>query len=255
MDTSLRNKYSPLNIYCRYLEFDNFSIIDIEDAFKFWPFDGDKEVTALEGYPIRYKKYSPAANEDLEARGRRFLDLILVSHKRYDGLTIDGTIEEVRGIDNYILHWIAWRGLTNEQINSDVIIDRELSVQQSSDWESWNTPIENRWFPTKTHVTEIMEIPKRMCSHKDCHNPECFEDAYVHQQRQKFQENIEHLDNMMEQHDLVDIRTREDIAKCKEVLKKVNMLGLFPAVVTGWSLRNRKWGEFFKVPQLECSDC
>ncbi|ROV87890.1 hypothetical protein VMCG_10295 [Cytospora schulzeri] len=58
-------------------------------------FDGEVEITSLEAYPIRYRTSPGVSNEDLAARGREFVDLMLVRHRKYDGLTASEKTEEV----------------------------------------------------------------------------------------------------------------------------------------------------------------
>lgn len=89
-------KLSPLLVFCYYLDFDGYRIVDLRDAFKFPPFDGEKEVISLDGYPLRYKAEPSQIGDDLNARGRSFMDLMVVRHKRYNGLAASEKKEEVR---------------------------------------------------------------------------------------------------------------------------------------------------------------
>lgn len=90
-----RYKLSPLLVFCYYLDFNGSRIIDVEDAFRFPPFDGEKEVTSLDGYPLRYKTKSTQIRDDLDTRGRAFIDMMIVRHMKYDGLAATEKKEEV----------------------------------------------------------------------------------------------------------------------------------------------------------------
>ncbi|KAK7709975.1 hypothetical protein SLS63_013117 [Diaporthe eres] len=213
-------KLSPLLVFCYYLDFNGSQIIDIEDAFRFPPFDGEKDVTSLDGYPLRYKPKSTQIRDDLDARGRAFIDLMVVRHKKYDGLAATEKKEEVK---------------------SDVIVDMNLAMTGQPWVSAWpgTKLIQASWF-TKV-AKEVMEVPKRTCNHTSCHDPSCIEDVYVQQQKQTFVEVWPELDAKMEEHDLLKINTEEHIDRCKKVMERENLLVLFPGIVSGYSLRNRKW--------------
>ncbi|POS73064.1 hypothetical protein DHEL01_v208543 [Diaporthe helianthi] len=216
---SNKDKLSPLLVFCYYLDFNGLQIQDIRDAFRFPAFDGEKDVTSLDGYPMRYKTKSTEIGDDLDARGRAFIDLMVVRHKRYDGLTITEQKEEVKG---------------------DVIIDMEITLR-GRPWyaRTIGNSIEESWYTKLTK--EILEVPKRTCSHTRCHEHGCVKDVYVEQQKRIFNNVWLDLDAKMEENDLMRINTEEHVKRCKMVMERENLLALFPGVVSGYSLRNRKW--------------
>lgn len=104
------------------------------DSDLYWPheevvgirrFDGEREVTALSVYPM---KFDPRADlrEELIDQGRVFKDFACTksSHRRYYGRNMD---EDARG----------------EHIDSEVIIDFKEATNQNSDWLPDNLHAEN----------------------------------------------------------------------------------------------------------------
>lgn len=101
--------------------------------------------------------------------------------------------------------------------------------------------MEDAWF--KKGPKEVMEVPKRTCNHTRCHDPSCVKDVYIDQQKRIFNDVWLVFDAKMEEHDLLRISTQEHVDRCKAVMERENLLVLFPGIVSGYSLRNRKWGE------------
>ncbi|GLA61841.1 hypothetical protein AtubIFM54640_002374 [Aspergillus tubingensis] len=75
------------------------------------PYNGQLSITALEAYPLEFE---PRVGEVLVQRGRKFVDLAKVSHRRYKGLNLRGG-----DFNKY------------EEIDSDVIIDFELALRSN----------------------------------------------------------------------------------------------------------------------------
>lgn len=94
-----RSNYNPLFVFCYFVGFWQKRLETFEDAFRFPPFDGEVEVTSLEAYPLRYYRRNTAIGvEDFVARGLNFLDLMVIRHRKYDGLTVSEKAEEVRSL-------------------------------------------------------------------------------------------------------------------------------------------------------------
>lgn len=83
---SSRRTISDLTIDCFYLDFDGKNIRPVPKTISIPPYDGLMTVTSLEAYPLIYEKVKPA--EELVTRGRKFAELVQVTHRRYRGLSL-----------------------------------------------------------------------------------------------------------------------------------------------------------------------
>lgn len=94
----IRDSYNELQVYCFYIDFDGIKYGIVRDVFIFKPYEGEINIRSLQAYPIQY-----ATNNTLLERGKAFLELTRISHKRYEGLTTGRSREEVRLLTLYII--------------------------------------------------------------------------------------------------------------------------------------------------------
>lgn len=78
-------KSSNLVIDCFCLDFDGKLIRALPKTISIRPYDGELPITALEAYPLDFE---PKVRDILVQRGRKFVDLAKVSHRRYNGLNL-----------------------------------------------------------------------------------------------------------------------------------------------------------------------
>jgi hypothetical protein len=83
---SSRRTISDLVIDCFYLDFDGKSLRPVPKTISIPPYDDLMTVTSLEAYPLIYEKVKPA--EELVTRGKKFAELIQVTHRTYRGLSL-----------------------------------------------------------------------------------------------------------------------------------------------------------------------
>ncbi|KAF2454926.1 hypothetical protein BDY21DRAFT_351936 [Lineolata rhizophorae] len=108
-----RNIVEALTIQCMFFSFDGQKFGPTEWTISIKPYDNDLDINSLEAYPLWYK--GEGLEKDLIRRGKKFAELVQVTHRRYKGLSV--------GID----------GLERpEEIESDVIIDPELGFRDPS---------------------------------------------------------------------------------------------------------------------------
>ncbi|GLA48911.1 hypothetical protein AnigIFM63604_004497 [Aspergillus niger] len=105
-------KVSNLVIDCFYLDFDGKQIRALPKTIFIRPYDGQLPITTLGAYPLKYETHD--LGEMLIKRGRKFIDLVRVSHRRYKGLNLRES-----DFNKY------------EEIDSDVIIDFELALRSN----------------------------------------------------------------------------------------------------------------------------
>lgn len=102
--------YTPLLVLCCYMSFTGTEYIGVCDVFPFAPFDGERGITSLATYPLKYARDyrasqapdgGPSAPAEatminlLSNRGRSFIEASETSHRLYEGLTLGRDQEEV----------------------------------------------------------------------------------------------------------------------------------------------------------------
>lgn len=101
---------SDLVVDCFRLDYDGISVGPVPATISIRPYQGTRSITDLPTYPLRWskdtvhvEKEEKSLSEYLEDRGRKFEELVQVSHRRYKGLTLREdqlfeSFEEVRHI-------------------------------------------------------------------------------------------------------------------------------------------------------------
>lgn len=80
-----RNTVSNLVIDCFHLDYDREQIRPVPETLYIRPYEGDLPVTSLNVYPLDYDR-GPARS--LRERGKKFVELVRVSHRRYKGISL-----------------------------------------------------------------------------------------------------------------------------------------------------------------------
>lgn len=85
LPSRVKGKYSDLVVYCCYIDYDTKKWAAVPDAFIFKPFEGEVEISSLEAYPL-----APGSQlwNNMKERGKRFINMTLVSYCEYEGLTV-----------------------------------------------------------------------------------------------------------------------------------------------------------------------
>lgn len=81
-------KMNPLVIDCFYIDFDGKNFRPVPRTITIQPYEGYRSVDSLEAYPLSLGKFPKDFKEDLIDRGKRFVQLVQVTHKRYKGLSL-----------------------------------------------------------------------------------------------------------------------------------------------------------------------
>ncbi|KAB2572774.1 hypothetical protein DBV05_g8541 [Lasiodiplodia theobromae] len=110
--TGMQRKRAPFSITCVYIDFDGKNLGPVQRVFDFRSFDGERDVTSLEVYPLHFHPVRQAnfSEEEWQAakaipeaeryrhkliqRGIKFLNVASVKHMYYAGPTLE-TREEV----------------------------------------------------------------------------------------------------------------------------------------------------------------
>lgn len=84
----VKERYSDLVVHCYYIDYDSKKWSAVPDGFIFRPFEGEVDISTLEAYPL-----TPGQEiwNAMKERGKRFINMTLVSYCEYDGLTVGGS--------------------------------------------------------------------------------------------------------------------------------------------------------------------
>lgn len=155
-DDEDEGKTRDLSLTCVYIDFDGRHVGPVLKKFEFKRYEGEKDASSLEVYPLRYhprdqnelgsdvkpeQQQGAPANSDwlrreLIARGSMFLDVVGVKHMYYSGPTLD-TREEVESqvMVDFDTAFAAEEG-------KDVIQRPELEILAGRDWTYPYDPID-----------------------------------------------------------------------------------------------------------------
>ena len=95
-----RDQLTSMYVMCFHVDFDGTKYGTVKEIFTFKPYDGLVDIRSLEAYPTQYLSFdqpspdSSTGDKYLE-RGRKFVDVMAVSHMSYEGLTVGKSREEV----------------------------------------------------------------------------------------------------------------------------------------------------------------
>ncbi|PWY83402.1 hypothetical protein BO70DRAFT_379229 [Aspergillus heteromorphus CBS 117.55] len=107
------NEYSTFNAHCYHVDYDGNTYGAVKHIFKIKFFEGEKDITSLEIYPMRYAKDAESIRSHLIEQGNKFQSIINERHLLYKGWTITSTPTGEVEADFK----------TPEHIESDVIVD------------------------------------------------------------------------------------------------------------------------------------
>lgn len=223
---SKRDRYTPLYVDCYFVHFDGTRFTPGQTYFEFKPFEGTVKVQSLRAYPMRYRVAETGhALLDLQARGRRFLDLTVVDHRHYDATTL---------------------GRDKEDINSPVIIDYKMGLEYNKKWDldfPWQFMASWKELPN-----QILEIPRRSCSHTDCHKSSCLWDAYPAHQKEGCERKMRSLTSQFDEIEIPTSRSGRGLEKLVAQMEEMDLLDLLPGHGLAYVLRGRKWGQPITLP-------
>lgn len=116
-----------------YIDFDGLSYSAVSREWTIPRFDGEKEITKLELYPVRFKKDHGEILHNRQKRGERFQELLCHTHLavEHDGWTLS---QHPAG-GNIVDHSRSTSAQYTEYIHSHVIIDFQEAFQMHPWWK------------------------------------------------------------------------------------------------------------------------
>lgn len=240
---------SSFEIDCYYLDFDGSRFGPVHRRFQIRPFEGLRQITSLDVYPIEYQSDHKDMIENLTKRGAEFVALTQVSHKYFKGRTIvsapDGT-RMTGTMHEHKAHGVSYP----EQVESPVIVDFNRTIQFNPGW----CPKLSIGDLAEQHSCETLEMspaserrhppmcPPGFTGSGDpyvlgamCKNPGCCGNEEILRDFQWDRRNMEVF--VSKEEILSQYGVDKDYAVSGEQLR------LLPNRVFGFILRSRKWGE------------
>ncbi|EMD70221.1 hypothetical protein COCSADRAFT_177807 [Bipolaris sorokiniana ND90Pr] len=243
-------KKAAFSVNCVYIDFDGKNIGPVEKFFDFKRFDGEREVTSLEIYPLRFhpvrrSEYSDAEWKELEhypaqeryrqkliLRGTKFLDVVGVKHMYYAGPTLE----------------------VKDEVESPVVIDFETAFTMRDDHTVLRNQGQSVWKPElitligSVEAEESIDIVPGSCRGDCCQNDYVHDDQYVDQkQRSEYINSLLPNSISLDEQPPITIMPRplkelqtgpEGNATCSE-----DELVIMSYRVFGFVLRSRKWAK------------
>lgn len=245
-----RKKQVPFSISCVYIDFDGENIGPVSKVFDFKRFDGERDVTSLEVYPLRFHPAKRSDFSDVEwkeadalpndqkyrrkliRRGVKFLDVAAVKHMYYTGPTLE----------------------VKEEVESQVVVDFEAAFAAED-------PSQQLWKPTLTAVmgnpppenvddnADEDALPDDgLCRLGCCHRESVYDDSDVDQEQR-----VEYINSLLPSNN--SLHDQPSIAIIPRLLTELQSSAGQPPVsddelvimsyrVFGFVLRSRKWGTF-----------
>ncbi|UKZ77743.1 hypothetical protein TrVFT333_005468 [Trichoderma virens FT-333] len=141
-----------ITLFCVYIDFDGKQLGPVSKSFIISKFDGEKAITALEVYPIRFAE-SPTSNyqsreegskekakasfqQELIDRGKMFIDVASVKHMHYNGFTLEARDEvDSQVMVDFAESFAAMAG-NGWQPEIESLIGKDLGASGSSEEET-----------------------------------------------------------------------------------------------------------------------
>ncbi len=78
-----------------YYDFDGRNFGPVEKRFRILSYEGERKVTDLPLFPLRFRKDAASIRSKMLDRGTKFCDLCTVAHREYSGLSAAEPKEQV----------------------------------------------------------------------------------------------------------------------------------------------------------------
>lgn len=140
-------KLNPFSVNCYYVDFDGRFFLPVVHTFSILPFSGEKEITSLDFYPVRFRKDGQAELLQHTSKGGETFKTILTTgfkHFYYTGLT---TVTQPCGCP------LQTEPMHQEFVDSEVIVDFKTSYLRHPSWR----PKSNLWKRPPKHDGEVYE--------------------------------------------------------------------------------------------------
>ncbi|KAL7915418.1 hypothetical protein GGI35DRAFT_436810 [Trichoderma velutinum] len=241
--TDDKRKASPFSITCIYIDFDGKNIGPVTKIFDFKRFDGEKDITLLEVYPLHLHPVkqsdfdeslwpeveplppSQRYRQKLIRRGAMFLEVAAIKHMYYAGPTL-----EVR-----------------DDVEGQVVIDFETAFSAEDETQKQWKPILQPLIGNPS-VDEDDDATEARCRGRCCEGEAVYDDSHIDDQQK-----TEYLNGLLPK--MTALNEQPSIALFPRSLKELRAgphnvpyasdeeLVIMSYRVFGFVLRNRKWAK------------
>jgi len=216
--SSAKSEETPVRLHCVYVDFDGKALGPVSKIFEIPRFDGERAITSLEVYPLRFAERdgSGAFRQKLLDRGRMFLDVAGVKHMHYNGLTLSA----------------------RDEVDSQVVVDFE---------EAFVAKGNGHWMPELEHLIGQSKLRKHddddeKCGAECCRAENIHKDDDVETKRsQDYMASLIPEDRIRQPSIAIYTRLLKDTGSSENALTD-NELVIMTYRVFGFVLRSRKWG-------------
>ncbi|EMD86517.1 hypothetical protein COCC4DRAFT_166974 [Bipolaris maydis ATCC 48331] len=243
-------KKAAFSVSCVYIDFDGKHIGPVEKLFDFKRFEGEREVTSLEVYPLRFHPFRRSEYSDTEwkelahcpdqeryrqkliLRGNKFLEVAGVRHMYYAGPTLE----------------------VKDEVESPVVIDFETAFTMQDDQTALRNQEQSPWKPElitligNVVAEENDDIVLGPCMGDCCGDDYVYDDQYVDEkERSEYINSLLPASTGLDEQPPITIMPRllkelqtgpKGNAPCSE-----DELVIMSYRVFGFVLRSRKWAK------------
>lgn len=211
--SSAKSEETPVRLHCVYVDFDGKVLGPVSRLFEIPRFDGERAITSLEVYPLRFAKTDGggAFRQRLIDRGRMFLDVAGVKHMHYNGLTLNA----------------------RDEVDSQVVVDFEEAFL-AKDNSDWRPDVEELIGQSKLSKDDDEKCRAECCRGENIHDDD---DAETKRSR-------DYMGSLIPE----DRNGEPSVAIYTRSLEGKNTLADDELLITtyrvfGFVLRSRKWGK------------
>ncbi|KAH7309775.1 hypothetical protein B0I35DRAFT_358846 [Stachybotrys elegans] len=220
-----------LDIHAYYVDYDGTSFVPVRRQFVINSYEGEKDITSFQVYPMRFAKDSDKLREKLHKQGSWFREVTKKRHLSYEGWTL---VEEPSAESSE-----SSEKLNSEHISGDVVIDFVEGYKSESklgggpsSWKKGLTTFDDSDWPMGTDKLDISHWKPI----KNSHRLESFAQISENTQRGEWYGDRFIQEQLKERPCL---KSHEDGDPIKDI--QDDELLLLPRRVVGYSLRERRF--------------
>ena len=233
--TGSNDKLNWFWLYCYHVDYTGERFGSVTYHFSIKPFEGERDITTLDIYPLRFANNPENLLDTWRARGEAFREYMTFKHKYYTGTSLvchpNGTRPQQDEFPKHV-----------ETIDSQVVVDFSETLQTNSGW----TPslIGVAMMPTAPRETQE-NYPTAYWKDLDQRQLDHYGDDHFYLDRRI---DIKLMEDYTEHDQLLKDVPDKDLTE-KGKLREIDLI-LLPNRVFAFVLRNRKFG---KSPVLQNS--
>ncbi len=119
------NSANWLELHCYFIDFDGTSYVPVRNSFRIPSYQGERDITSYDLYPMRFARDADKTTSDLANKGAWFCQALRLKHLRYEGWTLTrGPVQEATGYDTRNNAWtFDIKPTPRQYVDDNVMID------------------------------------------------------------------------------------------------------------------------------------